>query len=75
MLEEFLCGTDSSDVQDGVDEASIQVSPLCHVSHRGHSDSVGMERLLSTKKEGTIEVKRGGGCREDSESVAIIHEC
>ena len=62
MLEEFLCSTDSSDLQDGADEASLQVSPLCHVSHRGDLDSVGMERILLTKKKGTTEVKRGGGC-------------
>jgi hypothetical protein len=75
MLEEFLCSVDSSDLQDGVDEASLQVSPLCHVSHRGYLDSVGVEGLLPTKEEGTSEVKRGGGCGEDSEGVAVIHQC
>ena len=75
MLEEFLCSTDSSDLQDGFDEASFQVPPLCYVSHRGNLDSVGVERLLLTKKKGTTTVKRGGGCGEDSEGVAVIHKC
>jgi len=75
MLEEFLCSVDSSDLQDGVDEASLQVSPFCYVSHRGYLDSVGVEGLLPTKEEGTSEVKRGGGCGEDSEGVAFIHQC
>ena len=75
MLEEFLCSIDSSDLQDGVDEASLQVSPLCHVSYRSHLDSVGLERILLTKEEGTIEVKRGCSCRKDPEGVAFIHQC
>ena len=61
-------------VQDEFDEASVQVPPLRHVSHRSHPDPVGLASLSTEKAQAHEEEQRCTGGRKDPTRVAGLHQ-
>ena len=61
-------------VQDEFDEASVQVPPLRYVSHRSHTDPVGLASLSTEKAQALKEEQRCTGGRKDPTRVAGLYQ-